>query len=131
MKEDIQKLLDHCVEYATDLLVETNESYPFGGFIDTIGNPHPLEMEIDLKKVPTIGKVVETLTKFGETELAEKRILGYAVTYEVEVAISENEVQNCIAIDIKYEGEELPIFYLPFSWESDKTVVGELFAVKR
>lgn len=131
MKEDIQKLLDHCVEYASELLKETNEAYPFGGFIDTIGNPHPLEMEIDAKKVPTIGKVIETLTKFGETEMAEKRILGYAVTYEAEVAISDNEVQNCIGIDITYEGEDLPIFYLPFSWEGDKTVIGELFAVKR
>jgi hypothetical protein len=131
MNEEIQKLLDHCVEYASDLLIETGESYPFGGFIDTIGNVHPLEMEIDKKNVPTIGKVIESLTKYGETEMAANKMKGYAVTYEVSVALSENKEQDCIAIDIKHIEGDQPLFYLPFTKDDEKMSVGELFAVAR
>ena len=131
MKEETKNLLDHCVEYATELLSETGESYPFGGFIDTIGQVHPLEMEIDKKNVPTIGKVINALTKFGEIELAENRVHAYAVTYEVEMNLSEDQTQDCIAIDIKHPGDPLPIFYLPFTKDKDTVIIGALFAVER
>lgn len=132
MNEEIQSLLDHCVEYATQLLENTGEAYPFGGFIDTVGQVHPLEMEIDKKNVPNIGKVVATLSKFGEEELAHDRMKGYAVTYEAEVAISEEEKLDCIGIDITFKNEDTPLFYLPFSKnEEGKIEVKELFAVAR
>ena len=47
MTEELKKLLDHVVEYATELLTETGESYPFAAYIDLKGNHHPLEMEIN------------------------------------------------------------------------------------
>lgn len=132
MQEEIQKLLDHCVEYATELLTETGEAYPFGGFIDTIGQVHPLEMEVDKKNVPSIGKVVDTLRKFGEEEMSSDKMRGYAVTYEAAVQISEEESMDCIAIDIKHVDEELPVFYLPYTNESEgKAKVQEMFAVQR
>lgn len=131
MNEELEKLLEHCVEYASDLLTETGESYPFGGFIDTIGNVHPMEMEIDKKNIPTIGKVVDTLRMFGEEEMAEKRMHAYAVTYEAAVEISDTETQDCIAIDMKHMNEEAPVFYLPFTKGEERTEIGEIFAVKR
>ncbi|UKN01864.1 hypothetical protein K6119_19255 [Paracrocinitomix mangrovi] len=131
MNQDNQNLLDHCVEYATDLLNETGEAYPFGGFIDSVGQVHPMEMEIDNKNVPNIGKVVQTLSKFGNEELSHDRIRAYAVTYEVKVDISEDETQDCIAIDIKNPEEELPVFYLPFQKREEEMLIGELFAVAR
>ena len=130
MKEEIEKLLNHCVEYATELLTETGEAYPFGGFIDTIGNTHPMEMEVDKNNMPNIGTVLENLRKYGDEEMAESRMNGYAVTYEAEVSITETEKQNCIAIDIIHADEQ-PIYYLPFTWGGDKMKVGELFAVER
>ena len=131
MTEEVQKLLDHCVEYASQLLTETGEAYPFGGFIDTIGNVHPMEMEIDKNNTPPIGKVIEVLSKFGDDEMAAESMRGYALTYEAEVQLSEDEAQNCIAIDIKHVEDHQPIFYLPFTWNTDKMEVGELFAVAR
>ena len=131
MNEENQKMLDHCVEYATDLLKEQGESYPFGAFIDTIGNVHPLEMEVDKKNTPTIGKVIETLEKYCVEEMNEKRMTGYALTYEVEIALSENETKDCIAIDIKHKDEETPLFYLPFTKSDLGVGVQEIFAVKR
>ena len=132
MKEEIQKILDHCVEYATELLKETGEAYPFGGFIDTIGNAHPMEMEIDKNNVPQVWKVVETLNKYGTSEMELERMRGYAVTYEAEIQLSETDTTDAIAIDIKHIDEELPIYYLPFQKMADgDMMIGELFAVKR
>ncbi|MBD3637291.1 MAG: hypothetical protein HUJ25_08070 [Crocinitomicaceae bacterium] len=132
MTEETKKLLDHCVEYATELLTETGEAYPFGGFVDTIGNVHPMEMEINKKDVPHIWKVVETLSKFGNTEMDEDRMQAYAVTYEVEIALSQDEKTDAIAIDIKHHEEETPIYYLPFQKTADgDMMIGKLFAVNR
>ena len=133
MNEEIQKTLDHCVEYATDLLVETGESYPFGAFIDTIGNVHPLEMEIDKKNVPTIGKVIEALSKYCEEEMSANKIRAYALTYEVALQFEDKgDQQDCIAIDIKHVEDTAPLFYLPFTKEEDgKSTPGDLFAVQR
>ncbi|MEZ4923644.1 MAG: hypothetical protein R2780_10775 [Crocinitomicaceae bacterium] len=131
MEKETKDLLDHCVEYATELLMETGESYPFGGFIDTIGQVHPLEMEIDKKNVPTIGKVIQALGKYGEEEIKEGRMHSYAVTYEAAVKLSEDQTQDCIAIDITCPSDPQPVFYLPFNKVGDKVSIGELFAVAR
>lgn len=134
MIEEVEKLLEHSVEYATELLVETGESYPFGAFIDTIGNVHPLEMEIDPKKVPNIGQVVDNLTTYCEGEMKASKMLGYGLAYEVNIQLDPDaEAIDAIAIDIKHvEDEEVPLFYLPFNAsEAPEKRVGELFAVKR
>lgn len=134
MNEEIEKLLTHSVEYATELLTETGEAYPFGAFIDTIGNVHPLEMEIDPKKVPNIGQVIAGLTTYCEGELANAKIKGYALAYEVKLQLEADAApQDAIAFDMKHvETENIPLFYLPFTPETGKKArVGEVFAVKR
>lgn len=133
MKEEIEKLLNHTVEYATDLLTETGEAYPFGAFLDTIDNVHPLEMEVDKKNVPTIGKVIDALTEYCEGEVKASKMTGYALAYEVQLQLEENQpAQDAIAIKMLHiEDDSLPTFYLPFATNDDKKVtVGELFAVK-
>lgn len=105
LSDEILNTIEHCKEYAVDLLTETGEAYPFGAFIDTIGNVHPLEMEIDKKNVPTIGKVVETLGKYCETEMADNKMNGYALCYEVSYELEEGQKQDAIAIDLKHQTE--------------------------
>ncbi|MEX1001888.1 MAG: hypothetical protein WDZ35_07225 [Crocinitomicaceae bacterium] len=132
LKEENQKLLEHCIEYAKELLEETGEAYPFGGYIDTIGNVHPLEMEVDNKNMPTISQVMDTLKKYCEVEMTGKRMCGYALTYEVSIEVPDEKKKDCIAIDITHESEVLPVFYLPFEKEaSGEMKIGDLFAVKR
>lgn len=134
MNEELDNLLAHSVEYATELLNETGESYPFGAFIDTIGNVHPLEMEIDPKKVPTIGEVVENLKTYCEGEMKASKMNGYALAYEVSLQLEEGaEAIDAISIDMKHlENEEPPLFYLPFTTVERRIVeVGELFGVQR
>lgn len=134
MIEEVEKLLEHSVEYATDLLTETGESYPFGAFADTIGNVHPLEMEIDKKKLPNNGQVVNSLTLYCEGEMKASKQRGYAIAYEVSLQLAPDaDPTDAIAFDIKHvEEDDLPVFYLPFTVGDDKkATVGELFAVKR
>jgi hypothetical protein len=116
MHEDIKKLLDHSVEYASELLLETGDCYPFGAYLDTIGNVHPLEMEIDAKNVPQIGKVIEALTKYCSEEMAEKRMHGYCLSYEVKIQLSENTATDAICFEIMHQSEtSVPKYYLPFT----------------
>jgi len=131
MNELNQKLLEHCDEYATDLLKDTGECYPFGAYIDTIDNVHPLEMEFDDKNMPRVGAVMKGLEKYCLEEVAAERRKTYAICDEAEVAISEDEILNCIAIDIKNSEEETPRFYLPVTTSEMGVGVQELFAVKR
>ncbi|NOQ73669.1 MAG: hypothetical protein GQ574_16805 [Crocinitomix sp.] len=134
MIEEVEKLLTHSVEYATELLVEMGESYPFGAFADTIGNVHPLEMEIDTKKMPTIGQVIDNLTGYCEGEMKASKMTGYALAYEVKLQLEEDaEAIDAIAFDIKHvEADDIALYYLPFTTMPErKATVGELFAVKR
>jgi hypothetical protein len=134
MTEELEKMLQHTVEYATDLLQETGEAYPFGAYLDTIDNVHPLEMEIDTKNVPTIGKVIEGLTTYCTAEMEADKMNAYALAYEVQVQTeADAEPIDAIAIDMTHKTEKnVPLFYLPFTPGPNKTAsVGELFGVKR
>ncbi len=132
---EVEKLLEHSVEYATELLQETGECYPFGAFIDTIGNVHPLEMEVtDTKNMPKIGQVIDALTIYCEGELAQGKLKGYALAYEVKLQLEEGaESIDAIAFDMKHvEQATIDLFYLPFKSVGDKKALIEpLFAVKR
>src|SRR5688572_15904082 len=115
MHEDLKKLLEHSVEYASELLLETGDCYPFGAYLDTIGNVHPLEMEIDPKNVPQIGKVIEALTKYCSEEFAEKRMHGYCLSYEVKIQLAENNTTDAIAFEMIHRTEQnIPKYFLPF-----------------
>lgn len=115
MNEDLKKLLDHSVEYASELLVETGDSYPFAAYIDTIGNVHPLEMEIDTKNVPQIQKVIDALTIYCSEEMKEGRMRAYCLSYEVLIHLTEEETTDAIAFEMKHQTESgLPKYYLPF-----------------
>lgn len=134
MIEEVEKLLEHSVEYATDLLNETGECYPFGAFIDTIGNVHPLEMEVtDTKNMPKIGQVIEALTIYCEGELKASKLKGYALAYEVQLQLEEGaEPIDAIAFDMKHiEQEMIDFYYLPFTTKDKKAELGTIFAVKK
>lgn len=115
MNEDLKKLLDHSVEYASELLVETGDSYPFAAYIDTIGNVHPLEMEIDDKNIPQIQKVIDALTIYCTEEMKESRMRAYCLSYEVKIQLAEGDSTDAIAFEMIHQAEkDLPKYYLPF-----------------
>lgn len=115
MNEDLKKMLDHSVEYASELLLETGDCYPFAAYIDTVGNVHPLEMEIDEKNVPQIQKVIDALTIYCTEEMNENRMRAYCLSYEVKVQLAENQTTDAIAFEMVHQTEKnIPAFYLPF-----------------
>ena len=133
MNKNINILLDHSLEYARELLIDTGESYPFGAFLDTLDNVHPLEMDIDKKKMPQNGEVIESLEKYCKEEMESDKMNGCCMAYEVQLNLEKDaDPVDAIAFNISYKDEkDIPIFYLPFSFDNNKTVVfQEVFAVK-
>ncbi len=133
MHEEVKKLIDHSFEYAQELLEDVGEFYPFGAYIDTAGNVHPLEYDPDAKIQPTVGKVLESLTKYCQTEIQENRMKGYALTYESEVQLQADEKpMNCISVESFHtEEENIPNFYMPFSLEDKNPNYLDVFGVKK
>jgi len=133
MNAETDKLVKHCLEYAKDLLTDTGESYPFGAFLDTIGNVHPLEMEIDTRDIPQNGVVIDKLRNYCKEEMQADKMNGYALAYEVELQEEENsEKIDAIAIELVHKDKnDLPTFYLPFKVGNDReTTFDDVFAVK-
>ncbi len=133
MNEEVQKMIDHSFEYAQELIIDTKEFYPFGAYIDTIGNVHPLEFEYNPKKMPTVGTVLDHLKKYCENEIAEEKMRGYALTFEAELQLEENEPKKtCIGLEITHvEEQDLPAFYQPYTINEEGTPDFEtVFAVK-
>ena len=132
MHSEIEKLIDHSFEYAQRLLIDTKEFYPFGAYIDTIGNVHPLEFEFNPKKMPQVKDVIESLTKYCENEMADEKMNGYAITYESQVKMNEDDTENsCITISIKHTSEtKIPTFYQPFNIIDETVEFEDIFGVK-
>lgn len=125
MNENHQALVDHCFEYARDMLLLNREFHPFGAFIGPSGRVHPLGIELDPKKIPNNGEIVNRLITLAK----EEGIKEYALCFEVGIQLeSSDNPQDAICVEIAELG--LPKFYQPFSKSEDNVVFDELFAVK-
>lgn len=125
-------LLDHCEEYAKELLKETLDFYPFGSFISKTEQVHPLELEPEDKNATKNGQVVDSLLKYLTAEFEQKEMLAYATVYEVQFQLNQDEPSSkAFAIDIVNSKSEEPIFYYPFQIKGTSIVYSEPFAVKR
>jgi hypothetical protein len=133
MEDIAQKLLNHSVEYAKELLIDTLEFYPFGAYIDNIENVHPLEFEYDKKNQPTVEIVLNSLNKYCKTEMANDKMKAFALTYESEVQLSKDEdTLKCITVEIHiHDGDTLPKYFIPYHInDENKVSFDEIFAVK-
>lgn len=131
--ELIDNLLNHCKNYASDLLMETGELFPFGALTDSKGLTHHREVEVDEKKIPSNGEIIESLLLYFTDAMKNHGALAYALCCEASVKLDENNVIDAISIDIRHAGlPDIPMFYYPFTLSSDDEVTfGEMFAVKR
>jgi len=134
MNTAVEKILEHSSEYARELLTDTGEMYPFGAYIGIEGNVHPVEYDYDKKNMPTVGVVIEALTKFCDTEMKAGKMLAYGLTYEASVQLDKDaDFVDTFVIDIVTKNEkDIPLYYYPYSFSANKTVkFAEPFAVKR
>jgi len=131
--KEVNELLDHCRNYAEDLLLETGELFPFGALMDADGRSHHREVEIDPKHVPSNGKIIEMLLEYFEEEFNEYGARAYAIACEASVQLDETTTTDAICIDIRHlDVSDLPIYYFPFKLSNNSKVeFGEAFAVKR
>ena len=134
MNPDIESIIDHSIEYAQDLIEGTLEFYPFGAFIDTIGNVHPLEFDADAKNMPKIEEVLVSLKAYCENEMAAGKMHAYGLVFESELVLEEGkDAVKCISIDIKHKDEtDIPVFYQSYTIEEENEVVySDVFGVKK
>ncbi|HIP35885.1 MAG TPA: hypothetical protein EYG85_03430 [Crocinitomix sp.] len=132
MTDIIQKLLEHSTDYAKELLIDTKEFYPFGAYIDTIDNVHPLEFDYNKKIQPTVSTVLESLTKYCENEMTNDRMKAYALVFESEVQLEEDQPKlKCITVQlIDKVDKKLPTFYIPYHISNNQEVsFDEMFGV--
>lgn len=134
MNTAVEKILEHSSEYAKELLMDTGEMYPFGAYIGREGNVHPVEYDYDKKNMPTVGVVIEALTKFCDIEMKAGKILAYGLTYEASVQLEKDadSVETFVIDVVTKDEKDIPFYYYPFSISANKTVKFEApFAVKR
>jgi hypothetical protein len=131
--EQVNELLDHCRNYAEDLLMETGELFPFGALMDANGRSHHREVEIDPKHVLPNGQIIELLLQYFEEEYNEHDARAWAIACEASVQLDENTATDCISIDIRHKDvADIPKYYFPFMLLDDGAVkFGEAFAVRR
>lgn len=134
MKPELESIIDHSVEYATELLEQLGELHPFGAFTDTKNQVHPLEMEIDKKNVPTNGKIIETLWNYCLGEMEAKKITAFGITFESALKLEEGKdsVDVIVVIPKHNSEEDLPAYCTPFFISKEgKVELGEMFAVDK
>ena len=124
MIEQHQALVDHCMETAKEMLGQTNEFHPFGAFPGSNGAIHPLGVEVDKKRIPSNGDIIQQLHDLAKTENIEHYSLCYEVSIQLD--ISRNPT-DAICVEIKEAG--IPKFYLPYSKSGETFVFDEVFAV--
>jgi hypothetical protein len=131
MHQHTLELIEHCSEYAKELLSETLDFYPFGAFVSKTGQVHPLELEPENKNSTKNGEVVDSLLKYLITEFEKGEIIAYATVYEVEYQLNKDEPSNkAFAIKIINSASEEPMFYYPYSITGPSVDFKEPFAVK-
>jgi hypothetical protein len=130
--ELIDNLLNHCKNYASDLLMETGELFPFGALTDASGLTHHREVEVDEKNIPSNGEIIDSLLLYFTDAIGNHGALAYALCCEACVKLDENNVIDAISIDIRHkEISDIPMFYYPFTLKGEDVKFGEMFAVKR
>ncbi len=131
MHQHTQQLLDHCSEYAKELLSETLDLYPFGALVSKTEQVHPLELEPENKNSTKNGEVVNSLLKYLITELEKGEIIAYATVYEEEYQLNKDEpTTKAFAVKIVNAELEEPMFYYPYTIKGTSVVFEEPFAVK-
>lgn len=132
--EEVQQLLDFSFDFAEDILLDTNDLYPFAAVVNAAGEVKHIGFQGDEEHTPKAGDVIEVIHQYCEEQLNAGFIKAYALTYEVEVELNDGvDVSDAFAVDIVHKDDaELPIYYFPFKFIGDvKLEFGESFAVKR
>ena len=122
-KDDTQKLIDYSVAFATKMLADNQEFFPFAvtvnlkgdlittGYFD--GDDHPLSQDL-------INKLQLLLDRL----LDNKERRAYALTYDVKVKKdNSSEKSDAIAVKIKHtDTKDSTIYYFSYKLTPRKTI---------
>ena len=126
MTEPQQLLAENCLQSAREMLIQTDEFYPFGAFLGPTGIVHPLGIEVDKKNIPNNGNLIKQLIDLAKSENFEQ----YSLCYEVSLQMSEAK-PAIDAICVEFSETEVPKVYQPFSKENNEYIFDDVFAVQQ
>ena len=123
MQEDTQKLINYSVDFATIMLADSQEFFPFAvtvnlngdlittGYFD--GDDHPLSQDLINKLQPLLDRLLDN---------KERR--AYALTYDVRVQKdNSSEKTDAIAVKIKHtDTKDITVYYFAYKLTSQKTI---------
>ncbi|HAE32008.1 MAG TPA: hypothetical protein DCF89_12900 [Flavobacteriales bacterium] len=126
MTEAQQLLAENCLQSAREMLIQTDEFYPFGAFLGPTGIAHPLGIEVDKKNIPNNGNLIKQLIDLAKSENFEQ----YSLCYEVSLQMSEAK-PAIDAICVEFSETEAPKVYQPFSKVNNEYIFDDVFAVQQ
>ena len=122
-KDDTQKLIDYSVDFATKMLTDNQEFFPFAvtvnlkgdlittGYFD--GDDQPLSQDLINKLQPLLDRLLDN---------KERR--AYALTYDVRVQKdNSSEKTDAIAVKVKHtDTKNITVYYFAYKLTSQKII---------
>lgn len=114
IKEDLQKLINHCYSTAERLLSKQKEFYPFGAYINNAKKLIPTGF-YDGDEFPLSETLITGLKNYFVEKIKKKKISAYAITFDTKVTNSKYpDSIDAICIQIFHQNSDDINYYFPY-----------------
>ena len=123
MVDDTQKLIDYSIDFASKMLTEKQEFFPFAATVDLKGDII-MTSYFDGDDHPQSQDLINKLQLLLDRLLDSRERRAYALTYDVKVKKDDtSEKTDAIAIKIKHtDTKDLRVYYFAYKLTTQKTV---------
>lgn len=125
MENEYENLIYHCFETAQEMLSLNGVFIPNGAFLAENGNTKVLGLELNYKKLPSNGELIDRFHALAQNE----NIQVYSLAFEVSIQIDKKSPPTD-AICVEIYGADSPTFYQPFKLTDEELFFDDIFAVK-
>jgi hypothetical protein len=114
-KTDILELLDYSISFATKMLTDFQEFFPFAATINEEGFLVPTAY-LDSNERPLSNDLINKLELQLERQLSNRESRAYALTFDVKVKpANDTEAKDAIAIRIKHvDQNDINVYYYTY-----------------
>ncbi len=115
MEPAVEKLVNHCLDMAEELLIEQGEFYPFGATINNFGELKNVGL-FDGDDFPISDVVIEKLKEGFESDIKNGEIQSYAICFDCRASKkTTSEKTDAVAMECYIRHTEQRItYYYPY-----------------
>jgi len=115
INNDFQELINHCHSAGERLLLEQEEFYPFGAYIDNEGNLTPVGFH-DGDDFPLSNTMITGLREHFQRQLKDEELIAFAITFDTRVRNEQfPDAVDAISIRITHrDADESINYYFPY-----------------